>query len=451
MRCRDLSGFLLASSRAPNSFTLPGMRTIAAYGLILALLGGTAHAQAPRPVAAPEPDHHSGTPLGQFTLGPLIVTPTFKIGSLAIDTNVQYERQKTTDFVASAGPGLDLALPFHDQWKFEVESSAQYLYFLRTVPLRRWTGLGSATLYWKGTGTRFQTGFSYTREFDRPSYEVNTRVARTIKDVSAQVERDLGQLTLAVRGLYGETRADDGQSYRGTNISSSLSTDDFFGNMELRYAVTPLSSLLLEGGYKETHFPDAAIRNFAEENAGGGVKTTGFFKGQITAGLRRTHLLTGSLSKTRPYLRAQLAQKLSRRFTLTEQYDNNSSVSAFARDGFLPTYENRQLAVDLLVGLTNRIDMRLGGTRAHNISDGEIQVLTDSGEVVFALRDDLVYDARADLGIRIARMRLSGFVSYTTRHSVYFSDFGIQGLQTGLRLEYAPSSPASTDTVGRHH
>jgi len=416
------------------------MRKIAALGLCLALFGSTSYAQAPNPAAGPEADRHSGTPLGQFTLGPLIVTPTFKIGTLAIDTNVQYARTKTTDFVASAGPGLDLALPFKDQWKFEVESSAEYLYFARTEELRRWIGQGFATLYWEDTGTRVQTGFVYTREFDRPSYEVNIRVASTRKGVTAQVERDLGRLTLAVRGLYAQTRTDQGQSYRGTNISTSLTTDDLLTDMQLRYSLTPLTAFLLEGGYKETHFPDAAVRNFAEENAGAGFRTKGFFKGQITAGMRRTHLLVGSISKTRPYLRANLVQQLGRRFQLTERYDNNSSVSAFARDGFLPTYENRELAVDLRIELTRRVDMRLGGTRAHNISDGEIQVVTDTGEVAFAIRDDLVYDARADLGIRLGRSRLSGFVSYTTRHSVYFSDFGIDGLQTGLRLEYAPQS-----------
>lgn len=416
------------------------MRKIAALGLSLALFGSTSDAQTSNPTAVPVPDRHSGAPLAQFTLGPLVVTPTFKIGSLAIDTNVQYARTKTTDFVASAGPGLDLALPFHDQWKFEVESSAQYVYFLRTEELRRWTGLGAATLYWKGTGTRFQTAFGYTREFDRPSYEVNIRVARTIKDVSTQIERDLGRLTLAARAMYGQTRADDDQLYRGTNLSTNLSTDDFFAGLQLRYSVTPISSLLVEGGYKETHFPDASVRNFAEEFAGAGVKTTGFFKGEATAGVRRTHLLTGSISKTRPYFRANMMQQLSRRFRLTERYDNNSSVSAFARDGFLPTYENRQLSVDLFIELTRRFDMRLGGTRAHNISDGEIQVVTDTGEVAFALRDDLVYDARADIGIRLSRTRLAAFVSYTTRHSVYFSDFGIEGLQTGIRLEYAPQN-----------
>lgn len=414
------------------------MRAAVALGLGLAFFGRTSFAQASNPTATPEPGRHGGAPLAQFAVGPLIVTPTFAIGTLAIDTNVQYERQKTTDFIASAGPGLDLALPFHDQWKFEVKSSAQYLYFLRSEALRRWTGLGSATLYWEGTGTRAQTAFTYSRVFDRPSYEVNTRVARTIKDVSWEVERDLGRLTLVARGLYGQARADDGQRYRGTDISTALSTDDLFVVLQVRYSVTPLSALLVEGGYKETHFPGAEVRNFAEENAGVGVRTVGLFKGEITAGLRRTHLLVGSVSKTRPYLRGTLTQQLGRRFRLTERYDNNSSVSAFARDGFLPTYENRQLAIDLGIEFTRRIDMRLGGTRAHNISDGEIRVVTDSGEVAFALRDDLVYDARADLGIRLGRARLAVFAAYTTRHSIYFSDFGIQGLQTGLRLEYAP-------------
>ena len=73
-------------------------------------------------------------------------------------------------------------------------------------------------------------------------------------------------------------------------------------------------------------------------------------------------------------------------------------------------------------------------------SDPLADVFKNTGEVAFALRDDLVYDARADIGIRLSRARLAGFVSYTTRHSVYFSDFGIDGLQTGLRLEYAPQS-----------
>ncbi|MBX7184859.1 MAG: hypothetical protein K1Y01_06905, partial [Vicinamibacteria bacterium] len=58
----------------------------------------------------------------------------------------------------------------------------------------------------------------------------------------------------------------------------------------------------------------------------------------------------------------------------------------------------------------------------------------------FAVRDDLVYDARGDIGIRLGRARLSAFVSYTTRESLYFSDFGIQGLQSGIRVEYAPQT-----------
>ncbi len=417
------------------------MRFVVALGLFLVLLRGSSYAKAPIPAATPPPDAlHSGTPLVQFMLGPLIVTPTFKIGSLAVDTNVRYERTKTPDFVASAGPGLDLSLPFHDNWKLNVESSAQYLYFLKTAELRQWTGYGSSNLFFETTGTRARLTFGMTREFDRPSYEVDNRIARTIKNFSTEVERDLGRLTLQVRALYGQTRPDEAQRYRGANISVNLNTNDFLANLQTRYSVTPVSSLIVEGGYRETRFPDAPIRDFAEEAAGAGFKSTGFLKGEVTAGLRRTHLLREPITKVRPYVRGNLMQRLGRRFVLTERYDFNSAVSAFAIDGFLPTYENRTLDVDLGIELTRRFDMRIGGTRAHLISDGEIQVVIDSGEIQTAIRDDLVYEARADLGFRLGKARVSGFVSYTTRESIYFADFGIRGLMTGARVEYAPSN-----------
>jgi hypothetical protein len=55
-----------------------------------------------------------------------------------------------------------------------------------------------------------------------------------------------------------------------------------------------------------------------------------------------------------------------------------------------------------------------------------------------AERNDLSYIARADIGMRLGRARMSIFGSYTTRESTFFSEFGIKGLQAGARVEYAP-------------
>ena len=142
--------------------------------------------------------------------------------------------------------------------------------------------------------------------------------------------------------------------------------------------------------------------------------------------------------KTQPYFRADLTQRFGRRFALVERYTHESSVSAFATDGGLPTFERRSLDVMLSIEITRRIDMRLGGARDRTVSDGFVTVELDDGTTARAKRDDVSYVGRADLGMRLGRARTSIFVSYTTRDSPFFSDLGIQGFQAGARVEYAP-------------
>ena len=413
------------------------MRFIAAT--TLALIAASAQAQAPQPAASPQPEsRHSGAPLGQFTVGPLIVTPTFRIGTLAVDTNVQFQRERRADFVASAGPGLDLALPFLDHWKLDLQGTSEYYYFHRTSELRRWTGGGSAALFWKTTGTRAVVSARLNREFSRPNFEVDSRIATNQRFGGAELERDLGRLTLGVSGSYSGTRVEPGQTFRGADLGTSLTLDLYAGITELRYRLTPITSIVIEGGYQETRFPNATLRNFSEENAGLGLQTSGLFNGRVTAGVRRDKLLQGGAIKTQPYVRGDLTQSLGRRFQLTERYDHQSTVSAFATDGGLPTFERRSLDVQLAIMITRRFDMRLGGARDRTISDGLVQIVADDGSTVKAKRDDTSYIGRADLGLRLGRARVSIFGSYTTRDSVFFTDFGIKGFQAGARVDYAP-------------
>lgn len=417
------------------------MRVAAAVGVFLALLGARSQAQDSTPAPAPSPTpetRHSGAPLGQFTAGPFIVTPTFRIGSLAVDTNVQYQRERQTDFVASAGPGLDIALPFRDHWKLDVWGTSQYFYFHRTEELRRWTGGGGIALLWATTGTRASLSTFGNRDFSRPSLEVDARVVSTQNNVSGTIERDLGRLTLVARATFNRSKLDDGQEFRGADLTTALTTNRFGASPELRYRLTPLSSLLIEAGYEATRFPNAATRNFHQQSVGLGIMTTGFFKGQVTAGIRRNTLAGGGASNDQLYLRGSLAQRLGRRLNLRESYTQESAVSAFAADGNLPTFERRSLSLDLGIQITGRIDLQLGGTYETIKSDGLVNVILDDGTQATGLRDDVAYIGRADLGIRLGRARLGFFTSYTTRESLFFSDFGIDGLQAGARIEYSP-------------
>jgi hypothetical protein len=422
----------------PIWFTLLAMRVIVVLGALFALAPTHSPAQDP-PASPPKAEtNHSGAPLGQFTAGPFIITPTFRIGSLAVDTNVQYQRERRADFVASAGPGLDIALPFLDHWKLEIQGSSEYFYFHRTKELRRWTGGGGVTLHWATTGTRASLTTFANRDFSRPSLEVDARVASTQNNVTGSLERDLGRLTLVTRVFFNRAKIDGGQEFRGADLTAVLTANRFAAAPELRYRLTPLSTLLIEAGYEATRFPNTTSRNFHQESVGLGIMTGGFFKGQVTAGVRRNKLAEGDESNDQFYLRGSLAQQIGRRLNLRESYTQESAISAFAAEGSLPTFERRSLSLDLAIAITSRIDLRLGGTHESIKSDGLVNIVLDDGTKATGLRDDVAYIGRADLGIRLGRARLGLFASYTTRESVFFSDFGIDGLLAGARVEYSP-------------
>lgn len=424
----------------PNWFTLLAMRSATATFLSLFVAASFSEAQTVGTAPTPQPDgSHSGAPLGQFTVGPFVVTPTFRIGTLAVDTNVQYQRERRADFVASGGPGLDIALPFLDHWKLDLQGSTEYFYFHKTSDLRRWTGGGSAAIYWKGTGTQASLATRMARDFSRPNFEVDTRVASDQRSVGADLERDLGRLTLKLNADYASSRVREGQEFRGADLSTSLTFNRYHGGAELRLRLTPISSLLVEGAYAEVRLPNASIRNYREQTAGLGILTTGLLDGRASAGIRRTSLVKGDAVKTQPYFRGDLTQRLGNRLRLTERYTHESTVSAFATDGELPTFERRSLDVTLTIEITKRLDLRIGGARDRTVSNGFVSVVLDDGTTLKAKRDDVAYIARADLGMRLGKTRTSLFTSYTTRDSLFFSDFGIQGFQAGARVEYAPN------------
>jgi hypothetical protein len=421
------------------------MRLTFVLALCLLLVGSLSHGQDPdpAPTPAPEPDaRHTGAPLGQMRLGPFIITPTIRVGSLAVDTNVDYGRNRKTDFLTSAGPGLDIALPFRDHWKLDVQGESQYFYFLRSKDLRRWIGSATAALLWATTGTRASISTSGGRDFSRPSFEVDKRVASRNINVTGRLERDLGRLTFGTTATFASTKVDRDQKFRGADLFTALSTERYDTSPQFRYRMTPFSSLIVEGSYALTRFPNAPARNFHSESAGIGVMTNGLFTGQITVGYRRNTLSSGRLGRSRPYVQANFplpsSAQLGRRVRLYWSYSHLSTISAFSYDGALPTFERRSLMLGLAIMITKRMDLRLDGTQDKIKSDDEVLVTLDDGTQGKAIRDDVAYVGRADLGIRLGRARVALFTSYTTRKSLYFSDFGIEGLQAGARVEYSP-------------
>src|SRR5262249_44385051 len=76
-----------------------------------------------------------------FEVGPFLVTPTFHVGTLGVDTNVFYTpTERQTDFHGSGGPGLDIVLPLGRVLQFETGGILDYTYFVKTESQRKLAG-----------------------------------------------------------------------------------------------------------------------------------------------------------------------------------------------------------------------------------------------------------------------------------------------------------------------
>src|SRR5687768_17712118 len=96
-----------------------------------------AEPQATSPASAPSTE--PGGP-GALRLGPAYFTPSLRISSLGLDTNVFYTAtDRRTDFIAHGGPGLEMVLPLRGAFRLRADGTLGYLYFARTKSQRRLT------------------------------------------------------------------------------------------------------------------------------------------------------------------------------------------------------------------------------------------------------------------------------------------------------------------------
>lgn len=366
------------------------------------------------------------------------MSPTLRIGELAVDTNVFYERERRTDFLASGGPGIDIAVGFLDHWRVSVYGEGTYFYFHRNEQLRRWGGSGAARLDWRTEGTGAGVVAHLSDSFSRPSFEVDARINQRRDSFSAYFDRNLGLITLSLDATYGRTRVGAGQEFRGADLQRALSQDEVSGRARASFRLTPVTALLTEAELSVHELPLAEARNYNRQRFGVGIATDGLFKGEALGGFSRTTLDAGGRSASAPYFRVSLAQNLGTRIVLTERVDLEQTLSAFATDGEVPTFNRLSAGVTLQYSFLRRFSLRLAGGIDKIESLGLVEIVGDDGRPRRVKRDDTAYTGDVDLGIQLGEARLSGFARYTTRESLFFSDFGIDGFQVGARLSYRP-------------
>jgi hypothetical protein len=409
---------------------------------LCSLTAATAMAQQPGAQPAGPLPQHNDRP-GLFSLGPLWVTPRFRIGTMGIDTNVFYTAtDRRTDFNASGGPGLGLVLPMREM-RLLVDGDLNYVWFAKTASQRRLAGNGRGRIE-VGRG-RVRAGVEevYRRTFERPNFEVDRRVV-------ADEWRTRGDLTVDLPGRFGlrtdlafdRVNNEQHQEYYGTDLSRTLNRDIRRALLGLRYQLTVKTLLIVEGDYEQDRFRFAKARDADSNRLYGGfeVQSTTRLAGRAVGGVRLFRLKEpASTRETSPYYDLSLAYQVgpSTRALATARRD--LEFSAFETTGLTPTVDRESYSLRLEKRFFGRMSLWLYGGHDRFRTDGEVTVVDGSGASSTAVRNDDSWQGGADLGCYVRpRFRIGVAATYTQRNS-RFRDFGLKGLLVGGTVTYNPN------------
>jgi hypothetical protein len=377
--------------------------------------------------AQEEPDPSDGA---RFHSGPLAWTPTLRLKSLGIDTNVFNEIDNPKrDLVMVAGPSVDAWLRL-GRARITTTGGADYSYFNHYSSERSLnTNVQSAIacpLRWITP----KVTASLVRTRERQNYEIDARVRRRETSIGAAADVRISPRTRASLALRQSRVGFDGAAlFQGIYLSETLNrtTDDTVG--QLAYKVTPLTTLVVAADRQREHFEFLPIRDAESHRVTAGLELDAFMTGKAHFGYRRLDFFDSKIPD----------------FTgLVADVDLGYSMRGLMRINLRAerdvgySFEINQ-SYYLASGFTFSITQSLGGPRDVQARLGR-QWLEYRGVVPEAghgLRVDEVFSGGAEFGYRLGQaMRVALSVDYTRRSSpASFRDY--RGVHAGTSLTYA--------------
>lgn len=195
-------------------------------------------------------------------LGPLTLTPAFGISRIGIDTNVFNESERPErDFTATFDSSLGVTLPV-GRGKLGGRSGLSYVYFDEHATERSFNTDQQARVEWPmGGATVFATA-RYVDSRSRPNVEIDARARRFERGGGFGTDLPLGGATrLAVEARRDATRFREGERYRGSSLDEALDRTVDVAHGELRFALTPLTTLVLGADVVRERFAHAPVKD----------------------------------------------------------------------------------------------------------------------------------------------------------------------------------------------
>lgn len=222
-------------------------------------------------------------------VGPLSLDPRLTIRNVGVDTNVFNDAAAPVqDFTATVGPEVDSWLRV-GRLDWSGTSTVAWNYF-RDSTSQRSFDLGQSGRVGLDLGrlVPFVRG-EISRMRQRPNLEIDARVRRETTDVSGGLEVLLGARTrVTLEHGVREFRFDEA-SVGGASLAEALDRRETTTGIEGRLAMTPLTTLVVEGEVRQDRFRYLLDRNSDSVKASGGLelRPLALLSGRAMVGARR--------------------------------------------------------------------------------------------------------------------------------------------------------------------
>jgi hypothetical protein len=205
-------------------------------------------AQSPLP---PDPAEEQGT----MQIGPVSLSPRIELRNVGIDSNVFNDAEAPKDdFTATIRPALDAVLRF-GVGRLVYRSSVDAVYFHEHKSERSINRFGEVRVEARLNRIVPFASLGGLATSDRPNNEIDLRANRTARTLAGGVAAVVLPTTAVVATVKRETFIyEPGQRFRDVDLAEQLNNRRESYDVGLRYAVTPLTTLVVTYGHEDTRF-----------------------------------------------------------------------------------------------------------------------------------------------------------------------------------------------------
>ncbi|MCH7748822.1 MAG: outer membrane beta-barrel protein [Acidobacteria bacterium] len=200
-------------------------------------------------------------PDSPIQLGPLYLTPTFALRDIGVDNNVFNDDVQESDFTVT--PSVEIAgVSLFGPMRFTGRLNTDYVWFQKFRSERSFNN--TVDLRFEGFFDRLHpwaTG-EFVRTRARQGLEIDVRAQRTAPTIGAGLEWVVGSRTsLAVSSRLARIRYAGNEQFQGANLSEQLDSTTRTYGAGMRFELTPLTMLLVDGEYTTARFTGESVRN----------------------------------------------------------------------------------------------------------------------------------------------------------------------------------------------